>query len=503
MNPQLLTPETMTLQGEELLNKIKDDFIGLNTKYTLANNEISPRIYLDSTASTLMMGVAHRASTQFLKHYSNTHSLLHFSAKVSTQTYNWIHKKILGFVKADPDEYTCFFMGSGVTSGMNKIAKTLNRLRPDRDMVLISMMEHHSNDLPHRKHGGKVLHIPLETNELMAGKINLEILEKYLEKFSERINYVSVTGLSNVTGIINPINEIAKIVHKYDVYLIVDAAQMAAHVPIQMSGFDNKAMDIDVLLFSGHKTYAPGSPGVIIARKSFLSAIEPEEVGGGMVDKVYLDNYFVTKKFPDRVEAGTPNILGAITLGASIHVLDSIGMDKILEEDCNLIQYAMNKMSTYKDVYIYGDIDTKVCPRAGTIAFNILGMDHGLVAAILNDYFNIAVRNECFCAHPYVEQMLHKTHKKELDQCESKDDQISWKIEPWMGMVRASFGLYNNRKDVNILITAIDNIIANKIKYKDLYFVNENNDYEHKEFKFSSNDFFSLTEIIDKDINSL
>jgi cysteine desulfurase/selenocysteine lyase len=130
-------------------------------------------------------------------------------------------------------------------------------------------------------------------------------------------------------------------------------------------------------------------------------------------------------------------------------------------------------------------------------------MDHGLVAAILNDYFNIAVRNECFCAHPYVEQMLHKTHKKELDQCESKNDQISWKIEPWMGMVRASFGLYNNRKDVNILITAIDNIIANKIKYKDLYFINENNDYEHKEFKFSSNDFFSLTEIIDKDINSL
>ena len=101
----------------------------------------------------------------------------------------------------------------------------------------------------------------------------------FFEKFSERINYVSITGLSNVTGIINPINEIAKIVHKYDVYLIVDAAQMAAQVPIQMSGFDNKNMEIDVLLFSGHKTYAPGSPGVIVARKSFMSAIEPEEVG--------------------------------------------------------------------------------------------------------------------------------------------------------------------------------------------------------------------------------
>jgi len=502
MNPQLLTPETMTYNGEELLNKIKDDFIGLDTKYTLVDGKKYPRIYLDSTASTLMMGVAYRASRQFLKHYSNTHSLLHFSAKVSTKTYNWIHDKILDFVGADSEEFTCFFMGSGVTSGMNKIAKTMNRLRPERDMVLVSMMEHHSNDLPHRKHGGKVLHIPLESNELMAGRINLDVLEKYLEKFSERINYVSITGLSNVTGIINPINKIARIVHKYDVYLIVDAAQMAAHVPIQMSGFDDKNMEIDVLLFSGHKTYAPGSPGVIIARKSFLSAIEPEEVGGGMVDKVYPDNYFVTKKFPDRVEAGTPNILGAITLGSSIHILDSIGMDIILKEDMNLIQYALDQMKQHNDIYIYGDTNINSCPRAGTIAFNILGMDHGLVASILNDYYNIAVRNECFCAHPYVQQMLNKTHKKELNECKFKDDHLSWKLESWMGMVRVSFGLYNNEHDVDILIKALSDIIKNKETYSKLYNLNNNGDYEHKEFKFSSKDFFSLTEVIDQDIIS-
>ena len=160
-------------------------------------------------------------------------------------------------------------MGSGVTAGMNRVAKTLNRLRPERDIVLVSMMEHHSNDLPHRKHGGKVIHIPLEKNHQMPGKVNIEILEKYLNRFSDRINYVSITGLSNVTGIINNINEIAAIVHKYNVYLVVDAAQMAAHVPIKMSGFNNKDKEIDVLLFSGHKTYAPGSPGVVVARKSF------------------------------------------------------------------------------------------------------------------------------------------------------------------------------------------------------------------------------------------
>ena len=303
MKLPLLTAETMSIQGQDLLDKIKDDFIGLNTEYKTVDDRISRRIYLDTTASSLMMGVAHRASNEFLKHYSNTHSLLHFSAKISTKTYNWIHDRILEFVHADPDEYTCFFMGSGVTAGMNRMAKTFKRLRPDKDMVLVSIMEHHSNDLPHRKHGGKVMHIPISSKNTNMGGIDMDIFEKYLMQFQDRINYVSITGLSNVTGIINPINKIARLAHKYGAYVIVDAAQMAAHVPIYMSGFEDKAMEIDALLFSGHKTYAPGSPGVIIARKSFMSAVEPEEVGGGMVDKVFPDNYFVSKNFPDREEA--------------------------------------------------------------------------------------------------------------------------------------------------------------------------------------------------------
>ena len=503
MKPALLTPETMSVKGFDLLEKIQDDFIGLDTKYKLADGTISPRIYLDSTASTLMMGAAYRASKKFLNHYSNTHSLLHFSARISTKTYEWIHHRILDFVSADKDEYTSFFMGSGVTAGMNRVAKTLNRLRPDRDIVLVSMMEHHSNDLPHRKHGGKVIHIPLEKNHQMPGKVNIEILEKYLNRFSDRINYVSITGLSNVTGIINNINEIAAIVHKYNVYLVVDAAQMAAHVPIKMSGFNNKDKEIDVLLFSGHKTYAPGSPGVVVARKSFLNSVEPEDVGGGMVDKVYPDNYFVTKKFPDREEAGTPNILGAITLGSSIHVLDTIGMNNILDEDKNLIQYTMNKLTKFKEVHIYGDTNITTCPRAGTISFNIKNMDHGLVAAILNDYFNIAVRNECFCAHPYVQEMLSATHKQELDNCESINSNLSWKMEPWMGMVRISFGIYNKKKDVDFLVSSIEKIIKNKAYYKKQYKTDNNGDYKHLNFEFSSDDFFSLTETIDQEITNL
>ena len=130
-------------------------------------------------------------------------------------------------------------------------------------------------------------------------------------------------------------------------------------------------------------------------------------------------------------------------------------------------------------------------------------MDHGLVAAILNDYFNIAVRNECFCAHPYVQEMLSATHQKELDNCEFKDNNLSWKMDPWMGMVRVSFGLYNNKKDVDMLISSIDQIIKNKNFYKKQYHINKDGDYKHTNFNFSSDDFFSLTETIDEEIKIL
>ena len=233
-----------------------------------------------------------------------------------------------------------------------------------------------------------------------------------------------------------------------------------------------------------------------------MSAVEPEEVGGGMVDKVFPDNYFVSKNFPDREEAGTPNILGAITLGSAIHVLDSIGMDMILKKDLELTNYAIEEMKKYQDIFIYGNTDSDDYQRAGTISFNIEGMDHGLVAAILNDYFNIAVRNECFCAHPYVEKMLHMTHKEEIDQLDCLDDHLTWKVESWMGMVRASIGLYNTKQDIDSLISALYSIIKNKATLSNEYTINQSGDYHHKEFTFSSKDFFSLTGTIDKDIIS-
>ena len=500
METDLLTAQISELSGDALFQRVRSDFLGLNTEYTLATGETTSRVYLDSTASTLMMGVAHRTANEFLRHYSNTHSEMHFSAKIATKTYNWVHRRILEFVNADPEEFTCFFTGSGVTAGMNRIARMFNHLRPEKDIVLVSIMEHHSNDLPHRKHGGKVMHIPVDTHESTMGCIDMELLESYLQEFEGRVNYVSVTGISNVTGIINPINEVAELAHKYGAYVVVDAAQLAAHVPIQMSGFDNSDMEVDALLFSGHKTYAPGSPGVVIARKSFLSVVEPEEVGGGMVDRVFPENYYVTQKFPDREEAGTPNILGAITLGASIHVLDRIGMDLVIKEDMDITNYCLKQMLERDEVVIYGETCTDSCPRAGTISFNVKQMNHGLVAAILNDYYNIAVRNECFCAHPYVEKMLELTHSEQIEKARKDNHQIAWHTEPWMGMVRVSFGIYNIHDEVDLFIKAITDIIENREKYEKRYTINIHSEYVNKKFSFSSKDYFSLTQTVNREI---
>ena len=478
-----------------LLSKVQNDFIGLDTVYTLANGQKTARVYLDSTASTLMMGAAHDILEEFFDHYANSHSLLHFSAKITTNQYAWAHQRILSFLGADPEEYTCFFTGSGTTAGINRLARVFRDYRKDKDVVLVSIMEHHSNDLPHRKHAGKVVHIPLKSHSSgEPGCLNTELLQENLEKYRDRVNYVAVTGISNVTGIINPIHDIAELAHGYGALVLIDGAQMAAHMPVQMSGHSNPARNINAFVFSGHKTYVPGSPGVVVCRKNILKAIEPEELGGGMVEDVFVDKYIIKDYFPDREEAGTPNIPGAIALAAAIEVMDTVGMDVIYQEEKQLVQDAMERMKTIQDIAIYGETDSSKCSRAGSISFNIKGMDHGLVASVLNDYFNIAVRNECFCAHPYVKELILDDMLDAITDI--PEEEIESKYRLIAGMVRASFGIYNKIEDVDALINALQQIISQKNKFKQLYHVDETGNYVHNTFQMEIENNFSVSDSI-------
>lgn len=478
------------------IRDIRNEFIGLDTQYTLATGIKSRRVFLDSTASTLMMKPAYDTMTSFFRHYANTHSNMYFSAKISSQVYEWAHNRVLDFLHADRDEYACFFTGSGTTAGINRMARVFRDYRPDRKTTMVSIMEHHSNDLPHRKHMERVIHLPLESPTGNPGCVDLHALEKELKKNRDRINYIAITGVSNVTGIINPIYDAAVLAHRYGALVLVDGAQMASHVPVQISGHTDPLRNIDAFVFSGHKTYAPGSPGVVVCRKDILSAIEPEEVGGGMVEQVLVDSYIIKDFFPDREEAGTPNIPGAVALAVALDILDSIGMDEIYREETEFINDTLDKMKEIDGIQIYGETDCSICPRSASVSFNVAGLDHGIVAAILNDYHNIAVRNECFCAHPYVKKMIEKELPEDVLSFFENDPGSFKFVKP--GMVRASFGIYNTREDAGLLVAALKNIIENAEEYRDLYRRDEYGDYKHRSFTLNVEDSFTIDDFLEK-----
>jgi len=467
------------MSNSDLLQTIQNSFIGRDTVYPLADGTSSPRRYLDSAASTLMMQPAFKVAEDFLTHYASTHSKLHYAARGASNAFDWAHERVLEFVGAPQDEYSTYFTGSGATAGFNRIAAEFAAKRPERNVVLVSEMEHHSNDLPHRKHSGEVVHMPLIGEAPAYGGLDINVVREMVEKYGERINYLAVTGASNVTGSITPLHEMAKLAHSVGAYLVVDASQMIAHAPVVMKDKTQSDGDIDVLVFSGHKIYAPGSPGAVIAKRKLLADMAPAEVGGGMVDDVYLDKFIPSAILPDREEAGTPNIVGAITLGAVLEVLMKIGMDKIRLKEIKLIDLAWEKLSAIEGVNLYGPAPSDV-PRTGTIPFNIQGFDHGLTAAALNDYHNIQVRNGCFCAHPYVREIL----KPELWALDIDPDAPNSEadVERKRGMARASFGIYTTEADVLALTEAVADLVSRREEILSLYEPEGSNGYRHTKF---------------------
>ena len=469
--------------------------IGIDTEYPIVGGQRSRRIYLDSSATSLRLGPVQKVLDAFQPHYANTHSSLHYGARLSSAAYAWAHEAVLSFVRAHAPEWMCFFVGNGATGAINRIAQSLRAARPERDAVITTVMEHHSNDLPHRKHFARVIHLPVVTRKSGLGAVDLGQLERELQAQCGRVNYVAVTGVSNVTGIVNPVEEIARIAHRYDALIVVDGAQMTAHVPLQMSGHADPAEDLDVLAFSGHKVYAPGSPGVVVARSSLFSSIEPVEVGGGMVEGVWVDRYVPTQRMPDREEAGTPNITGAIGLGAALYTLQRIGMKNVQAEEERLLEYLLSRLAEIPGLIVYGDSDTRASKRAGAVAFNIEGMDHALTAAILNDHFNIAVRNECFCAHPYVREMIMSALGDAID--ELSNEELERRADEQRGMVRASFGIYTILEDVDRLVEAVKLIAEKRETFAAHYEQLPNGDYRHRSFRVDVSEFFSPPDFID------
>ncbi len=465
----------------------KPKFIGLDTRYEIADGQCLQRIHMDGAASPLAAEIAQTTMQNMLPHYSNTHSYVHSSAHISTKALTWATDITLDFVGAKSDVYTAIYSGSGATAAINRVARGLSIARKERNIVLVSAMEHHANDLPHREQGNQVIYIPLTGEGANQGAVDLIALEKLLSKHRDQINYVAVSMVSNVTGIVNPVTEIARLAHKHDALLIVDGAQAIAHIPIELSQSD-PSNEIDFFIFSGHKLYTPGSPGILIAKKTLLKQMGGQDLGGGSVSEVSYHDYELQTEFPYREQSGTPNILGAIALAAVMQALEQYGKDNINRHNRELILSLVSSLSKQPNIVIYGDQDSQ---RTGAIAFNHSQIDHGLLAAILNDYYAIAVRNECFCAHPYVSSML-KEELWKLDLDDISPDQEQAYINAKRGMVRISISLYNNQSDIDYLINSIKEISLKINEYQKHYKSMPDGSYLHKSFSLNWQDYLDL-----------
>ena len=305
-----------------------------------------------------------------------------------------------------------------------------------------------------------------------------------------------MSAASNVTGIVNPVHDIAALAHAFGAWVVVDASQSLAHLLLPLSDTGSSDRELDAVVFSGHKLYAPGSPGAAVTRRTLLEDTEPDEVGGGMVDDVRQSDYQVTARFPDREEAGTPNIVGAVQLGAALNLLQRADMAQVHAAEQQQLRRLLAGLSALPGARVYGDLDLQRTPRLGTVAFNLDGLEHGLVAAVLNDYFNVAVRNGCFCAHPYVRELL-KPELWALD-VDLDAENAAALLEPWQGMVRASLGLYTRDDDIEALLVGVRELLARPDYYRALYRVDAGGQFQHRSFAAPAETLFDPEAALDR-----
>jgi selenocysteine lyase/cysteine desulfurase len=448
------------------------------------------RVYLDTTATSLMPRPVWTSLERYLQSSAaNSHTHVHRAGRATTETIETARDSVGRLVGYNPEVDQVLFTGHGATGALNFLARVLFpseiRLwlrgnvappttpalddRGDRAMGLLThkltrplvvstVLEHHSNLLPWVEAVGRENLRTVESRP--DGTIDLEHLQDILAREGERVSIVSVTGTSNVTGLHCDIHTIARMAHAKGALICVDAAQMAPHHRIEMHPAGDPDSSLDFVAISGHKMYAPGSRGALIG------AVAPQvgsrcigDVGGGMVVAVSLDDFQVHTDITAREEAGTPNIPGTIAMGLASEMLQAVGMDEIAEREQVLTRAFLDRMSAIPDLEIFGPTDMERVPRAGVIAFNIKGINDGLVATYLDHGWNIAVRNGCFCAHPYVKRLL-KVDAKAEQQYMDDLNRGDWRTVP--GMVRASLGLYSTLEDLDVLESALREMVERK-----------------------------------------
>lgn len=424
------------------------DLFDVDQQVPLLDGSLKTYINFDNAASTPPLRAVQSTIERFMPWYASIHRGSGFKSQLATNAYETARVITLRFVGADPRTHVCIF-GKNTTEAINKLARRI-QFPKGRDVVLVSKMEHHSNDLPYRP-VAKVVHVEVRPN----GELDELDLDHKLSDYSGRVGLVAISGASNVTGRINPIHRLAEKAHAVGAQILVDAAQLAPHRKIEMGALEDPG-HIDYLALSAHKMYAPYGTGALIGRRDTFETGEPDLRGGGEVELVTEDSVLWSPP-PDRDEAGSPNVVGAVALAAAIRQLQAIGMDRVAEHEAGLTAYALKRLNQIEGIQLYGDSDpSRTHRRLGVIPFNLKGLSHFLVAAILGYEFGIGVRNGCFCAHPYILSLL-RVSSDEIERVRTNLFAHNRRENP--GLVRASFGLYNTLEEVEQFAEALEKII--------------------------------------------
>ena len=392
--------------------KIRSDFQILDQ---IVNDE--PLVYLDSAATTQKpQQVLDAIRAYYERDNANVHRGVHTLAERATADYEASRDKVRAFINASSRKEVLFTRGT--TTALNWVAKFAEQILHPEDEIVISIMEHHSNIIPWQQAAAKTGAI-LKFVYLKDGELDMADLRT---KVTNRTKFVSITHVSNVLGVINPVKEIAQIAHEHGAIMVVDGAQSTPHMSV-----DVQDLDCDFFAFSGHKMAGPTGIGVLYGKEALLNQMNPIEFGGEMIDFVY-EQSATWKELPWKFEAGTPNIAGSIGLGAAVDYLTEIGIDNIHQHEQDLLNYVMPKLREIEGLTIYGPEDNH--RRGGVIAFNLDGLHPHDVATAL-DMEGVAVRAGHHCAQPLIDYLdLPAT-------------------------ARASFYIYNTFADCDKLVEAI------------------------------------------------
>ena len=408
------------------LDKIREDF-------PILQREVygKPLVYLDNAATTQKpLCVLDAMRDEYLNVNANVHRGVHYLSQQATDLHEAARETVRRFVNARKTEEIIFTRGT--TEAINLVASSFCESQMQAgDEVLVTEMEHHSNivswQLQAMKRGIVVKHIPITDDGLLC----MDQLEALI---TEKTKIVSVAHVSNVLGTVNPVEQIIRVAHAHGIPVLVDGAQSAPHMAI-----DVQAMDCDFFAFSGHKMYGPTGIGVLYGKEEWLEKLPPYQGGGEMIDKVTWEKT-TFERLPFKFEAGTPDYVATHGLAKAIDYIDALGFDAIQQHERELTLYCMQQLKTIDGIKIYGPDETLSSltshlsvKKDAVVSFNV-GDIHHLDLGTLLDRLGIAVRTGHHCAQPLMDRLG-----------------IS-------GTVRASFALYNTKKEVDTLVEGIHRV---------------------------------------------